>query len=241
MPAIPYLVPEFVSVAAKNSVPHFGVHFPLFFLGFAHSRIFRLFRVVCLVWHSSVQIRNSGFSVFPLFQSFPVVRGPNPEFRFFRFFPLFGAPNPEFRGHGSGHVWCGHVWHALTIVPGGVSKKSSCVLCVLVWFALDLLPTDVLHSWVHADDGFQGSTSWSLGKFQLAELVRQHLICLHTGRKVLIRFVGPPKEKVWSLVFLQVKSEKCFQTGTTETISYDFLVINVRDDYQRIPPKEGQR
>ena len=43
MPAMPYLVPEFVSVAAKNSVPHSGVHFPLFLLGFVHSRIFRFF------------------------------------------------------------------------------------------------------------------------------------------------------------------------------------------------------
>ena len=97
MPAIPYLVPEFVSVAPKNSVPHSGVHFPLFVLGFAHSRIFRLFRVFCLFRlfrFSRVQIRNS----------------------------LLGAPNPEFRGHSSGHVWCGHVWRALC--KEGLSRGS---------------------------------------------------------------------------------------------------------------------
>ena len=113
MPAIPYLVPEFVSVVAQNSVPHSRVHFPLFLLGFAHSRIFRPFRVFRLFRFSRVQIRNSGFPFFPLFLPFPVFKGPNPEFRFFLFFsPLLGVPNPEFRDHGSGHVWCGHVWCA---------------------------------------------------------------------------------------------------------------------------------
>ena len=28
----------------------------------------------------------------------------------FRLFRFFRVPNPEFRGHGSGYVWCGHVW-----------------------------------------------------------------------------------------------------------------------------------
>ena len=71
MPAIPYLVPEFVSVAAKNSAPHSGVHFPLF----------------------SWVLRTAGFSVFSVFSAFSAfsgfqgsrLRGPNPEFRFFRF------------------------------------------------------------------------------------------------------------------------------------------------------------
>ena len=112
MPAIPYLVPEFVSVAAKNSVPHSGVHFPLFFLGFARSRIFRLFRVFRLFRFSRVQIRNSGFSVFSAFSAFSGFQGSKSRIPVFPFFPLFRAPNPDFRGHGSGHVWCGHVWRA---------------------------------------------------------------------------------------------------------------------------------
>ena len=76
MPVIPYLVPEFFSVAAKNSVPHSGVHFLVFFLGYADNRIFRLFRVFRLFRFSRVQIRNSGFSVF---------------FRFFRLFRFSGV------------------------------------------------------------------------------------------------------------------------------------------------------
>ena len=92
MPAIPYLVPEFVSVAATNSVPHSGVHFPLFFLGFADSRIFRLFRVFRLFRFSRVQIRNSGFSVFSAFSAFSGFQGSKSGIPVFPFFPLFGAP-----------------------------------------------------------------------------------------------------------------------------------------------------
>ena len=93
MPAIPYLIPEFVLVAAKSSVPHSGFHFPLFFLGFAHSRI-SVFSVFSAF--SGFQGSRSGIPVFPsfpsfpLFPHFPVFRGPNPEFRFFRFFRFFG-------------------------------------------------------------------------------------------------------------------------------------------------------
>ena len=109
MPAIPYLVPEFISVAATSSVPHSGVHFPLFLLGFAYSRIFRLFRLFRLFRFSRVQIRNYGFSVFSAFSGF---EGSKSGIPVFALFPLLGAPNPEFRGHASGHVWCGHVWRA---------------------------------------------------------------------------------------------------------------------------------
>ena len=37
--------------------------------------------------------------------------------------PLFRAPNPEFRGHGSGHVWCGHVWWRAPILGRGLFRK----------------------------------------------------------------------------------------------------------------------
>ena len=99
MPAIPYLVPEFVSVAAKNSVPHSGVHFPLFFLGFAHSRIFRLFRVFRLFRFSRVHIRNSGFSVFSAFSAFSGFQGSKsgiPLFPFF--FSAFWGSKPGIPG-----------------------------------------------------------------------------------------------------------------------------------------------
>ena len=119
MPAIPYLVPEFVSVTAKNSVPHCGVHFPLFLLGFAHSRIFRLFRVSAFppFRFSRVQIRNSGFSVFPFFPAFPVLRGPNPEFQFFHFFSAatFGA-------HRTMVVNMEHPTLSSGMLPGGPGK-----------------------------------------------------------------------------------------------------------------------
>ena len=123
MPAIPYLVPEFVSVAAKTSVPHSGVHFPLFFFGFAHNRIFRffcVFRLFHLFQFSRVQIRNSGFSVFSVFSAFSGFEGSKSGIPVFPFFPLLGAPNLEFRGHASGHVWCGHVWRA----PTNVEEKQ---------------------------------------------------------------------------------------------------------------------
>ena len=110
MPAIPYLVPDFVSVAAKNSVPHSGVHFPLFFLGFAHNWIFHLFRVFHLFRFSRVQIRNPAFSVVSAFSAFSGFQGSKSGIPVFPFFPLLGAPNPEFRGHGSGHIWRGHIW-----------------------------------------------------------------------------------------------------------------------------------
>ena len=148
MPAIPYLVPEFVSVAAKNSVPHSGVHFPLFFLGFAHSRIFRLFRVFRLFRlfrFSRVQIRNSGFSVFSAFSAFSGFEGSKSGIPVFPFFPLLGAPNPEFRGHASGHVWCGHVWQPdyrlecsqnyfakITEIMGNITETSLLLWQVLI-------------------------------------------------------------------------------------------------------------
>ena len=53
MPAILYLVPEFVSVAAKNSVPHSGV----IFLSF------------------SCVLRIAGFSVFAVFSAFSGFQG----------------------------------------------------------------------------------------------------------------------------------------------------------------------
>ena len=109
MPAIPYLVPEFVSVAAKNSVPHSGVHFPLFFLGFAaHSRIFRLFLFSAF---SGFQGSRSGIPVFPFFPLFPP-------------FPGLRGPNPEFRGHASGHVWCGHVWRAPKVMATPKGRQT---------------------------------------------------------------------------------------------------------------------
>ena len=77
MPAIPYLVPEFVSVAAKKSVPHSGGHFPLFFLGFVHAG-FSVFSVFAAL--SGFQGSRSGIPVFPFFSAFSV---------FFRFFRLF--------------------------------------------------------------------------------------------------------------------------------------------------------
>ena len=45
MPAIPHLVPEFVSFAAKNSVPHSGVHFPLFVFGSVQPYFVHIFAV----------------------------------------------------------------------------------------------------------------------------------------------------------------------------------------------------
>ena len=87
MPAIPYLVLEFVSVAAK--IPYLILEFTFLsfswvlrtaglsvfsvfsaFSGFQGSRsgipVFRFFRFFRLFWFSGVQapIRNSGFSVF---------------------------------------------------------------------------------------------------------------------------------------------------------------------------------
>ena len=69
MPAIPYLVPEFVSVAAKTSVPHSGVHFPLFFLG----------------------LRTAGFSVFSMFSAFSGFQGSRSRIPVFPFLSAFSA------------------------------------------------------------------------------------------------------------------------------------------------------
>ena len=94
---IPYLIPEFIFLFFSWVLCTAGFSVFSAFSGFQGSR-------------SGIPV----FPCFPLFPPFPVFRGPNPEFRFFPFFPLFRAPNPEFRGHGSGHVWCGHVWRAPT-------------------------------------------------------------------------------------------------------------------------------
>ena len=62
MPAIPYLVPEFVSVAAKNSVPHSGVRFPLlsWVLRTAEFSVLSAFSAF-----SGFQGSKSGIPVFP--------------------------------------------------------------------------------------------------------------------------------------------------------------------------------
>ena len=57
-------------------------------------------------------LRTAGFSVFSAFSTFSGFQGSRSGIPVFPFFPLLGAPNLEFRGHGSGHVWCGHVWRA---------------------------------------------------------------------------------------------------------------------------------
>ena len=88
---------------------HSRVHFPLFFLGFVHSRIFRLSVFSAF---SGFQGSRSGIPVFSVFSAFSGFQGSKSGIPVFPFFPLFRAPNPEFRGHGSGHVWCGHVWRA---------------------------------------------------------------------------------------------------------------------------------
>ena len=112
---------SFLDLQTSNSVPSsrvrfgcsqnfrssFRSSFSSLFLGFAHSRIFCLFRVFRLFRFSRVQIRNSSFSVFFRFSGF---QGSKSGIPVFPFFSRLGAPNPEFRGHGSGHVWCGHVW-----------------------------------------------------------------------------------------------------------------------------------
>ena len=74
----------------------------------------QFFCVFRLFWFSRVQIRNSGFSVFSAFSAFSGFQGSKSGIPVFPFFPLLRAPNPEFRGHGSGHVWCGYIWHART-------------------------------------------------------------------------------------------------------------------------------
>ena len=122
MPAIPYLVPESVLVAAKNSVPHSGVRFPLFswVLRTAGFSVFSAFSAF-----SGFQWSRSGIPVFPFFSAFSAFsgfQGSKSGIPVFPFFPLFGAPNPEFRGHGYGHVWCGHVWRA----PKCVGRSHPC-------------------------------------------------------------------------------------------------------------------
>ena len=73
MQAIPYLVPEFISV----EIPYLMV-----FKG--PNPEFRVFR----------------FSAFSAFSGF---RGSTSGIAVFQFFPLLGVPNPEFRGLGSRH------------------------------------------------------------------------------------------------------------------------------------------
>ena len=122
MPAIPYLVPEFVLVPDKNSVPHSGVNFPLFFLGFAHSRIFHLFRVFRLFWFSGVKIRNSGFSVFSVFSAF---RGSRPGIPGSRLRPRFRGAH---RHVGNSSEFCfgwGGVGNGIKIVLPSILQNLS--------------------------------------------------------------------------------------------------------------------
>ena len=59
----------------------------------------------------------SALSAFSSFQ------GSKSRIPFFPSFPLLGAPNLEFRGHGSVHVWCGHVWRAKNVPPYEVDPQ----------------------------------------------------------------------------------------------------------------------
>ena len=68
-------------------------------------------------------LRAAGSFVFSVFSAFSGFQGAKSGIPVFPFFPLLGAPNLEFRGHGSGHVWCGHVWRAQSI-PENKEPKS---------------------------------------------------------------------------------------------------------------------
>ena len=82
MPAIPYLVPEFVSVCSQKFRTSFWGSSFFIFSGFC---------------------AELGFPSFPCFPPFPVFKGPVPEFRFFcffRFFRLFRFSRVQIRNSG---------------------------------------------------------------------------------------------------------------------------------------------